>query len=612
MWYCNKKYERPVEDVNIRLGLLKGDLDDDVAKITLIDFLRRNIGFTVELLTGISLYPDQIIVLKGLLNRNYCLNVWGRGVGKTFIGALYCVLQTLFEPNTNILIAGPTFRTSRFIFNHIEKIASSKGGRMLFDAIGKPIKRPDEYRWSINEGSIVAIPLNGEKIRGFRANVLLIDEFLLMGEEMVEKILMPYLVAPGGIGDRKKIREQETRLIKKGLMKEDEREEFKNQSKLIALSSASYTCEYLYKKYEEFCKHIYSDDKSVHGATFFVSQFAWDSINPDRIDKSIIELAQSNESNSANFRREYGAEFIDGSDSYFSMKKMIECTIPDGESPSMLLRGSKDGKYILSFDTNASNSTRGDDFAMTIIELDADFKGGTVVHSYAEAGRDLKDHIKYFYYLMTNFNVVMICGDHAGHHQFIDSANESEHFKRVGMELKIMDFEPCKDGEELQEELKKGRREYNTQAGRIIFTQLFREESIRRMNEQLQGCIDFKKIWFGSSIKGDGATFERAAGAGVDVKFLDYENVMELIDEQDILVRQTKYQCAAIELKTSSRGAQTFDLPQIFKRDTTSTRLRKDSYTSLMLGCWGMKQYHDIMNLPAESVDVSFVPFYVR
>ena len=215
MWYSNSKYNRIITDVNEELSLLKGELDDEQAKVTLVKFLRRNIGFTVELLTGISLYPDQIIVIKALLNRNFCLNVWGRGVGKTFIGAIYCLLQVLFEPGTNILIAGPTFRTSRFIFNHIEKIASSKNGRMLFDAIGKPIKRPDEYRWKINEGSIVAIPLNGEKIRGFRANVLLIDEFLLMGEEMVEKILMPYLVAPQDIGDRKKIRDHETSLIKR-------------------------------------------------------------------------------------------------------------------------------------------------------------------------------------------------------------------------------------------------------------------------------------------------------------------------------------------------------------------------------------------------------------
>ena len=611
MWYSNSKYNRIITDVNEELSLLKGELDDEQAKVTLVKFLRRNIGFTVELLTGISLYPDQIIVIKALLNRNFCLNVWGRGVGKTFIGAIYCLLQVLFEPGTNILIAGPTFRTSRFIFNHIEKIASSKNGRMLFDAIGKPIKRPDEYRWKINEGSIVAIPLNGEKIRGFRANVLLIDEFLLMGEEMVEKILMPYLVAPQDIGDRKKIRDHETSLIKRGLMKEEERIAFENKSKLVALSSASYTCEYLYKKYEEFIKHIYSDDMPENKATFFISQFAWNSISTDRIDKSIIELAQSNESNSANFRREYGAEFIDGSDSYFSMKKMMECTVPDGQLPSMLLRGNKEKKYILSFDTNASNSTRGDDFAMCVVELDEDFKGGTVVHSYAEAGKDLKDHIKYFYYLITSFNIVMICGDHAGHHQFIDSANESEHFKRAGLDLKIMDFDPSKEGIELEEELKKGRREYNQQAQRILFTQLFREESIRRMNEHLQGCIDFKRIWFGSSIKGDAGAFGRATSSGVDLKFIGYSDMTEIIDDQEILLRQTKYQCAAIELKTSARGLQTFDLPQIFKRDTSSTRLRKDSYTSLMLACWGMKQYHDLMNCPIDTIDNSFPPFFV-
>ena len=55
--------------------------------------------------------------------------VWGRGCGKTFIASVFCFLQCIFEPGTKILIAGPTFRTARFIFNNLEKIVESKGGR---------------------------------------------------------------------------------------------------------------------------------------------------------------------------------------------------------------------------------------------------------------------------------------------------------------------------------------------------------------------------------------------------------------------------------------------------------------------------------------------------
>lgn len=618
MWYEPPKYIKPVTDINLELKQLKGELSEREAKITLAKFLYRNLGLTTDLLTGIDLFPDQIITIKGMLKHNYSLCVWGRGVSKTWTAAVYCILQTIFHPGTTILIAGPTFRTARFIFNHIEKIVDSQEAQLLMQAMGAKSKRNDEFRWSINGGEIVAIPLNGEKIRGFRANVLVIDEFLLMSEEMVEKVLIPYLVVPKDVKRRKQIRAKEDDLVKRGVITDAERTKFKNEAKLIALSSASYTCEYLYRKYEEYVKAIYDPDGKEFEATYFVSQIAWDAIPEDRIDKSVIELAQSNQSNMATFKREYGAQFLDGSDSYFSMDKMIKCTVPDGESPTLKLCGDKDKKYILSIDPNFSNSATADNFAMCVIELDDEKdKKGTIVHSYAESGRDLKDHIKYFHYLWTNFNIDMIIIDYAGY-QFIDSANEHELFKASKVEFKIFDFVSEKDGGEYDEELKKARNGYNRQIHRIVFTQYFTSDFIRKGNEWLQGCIDYKRLWFGGSIKGNIDAFNRAISTHIDVTQLIDSNVLDkhetplgyFIDNQEVLLKQTQYEAASIEVKTTARGVQSFDLPQMMKRDNNEDRMRRDSYTAMMLGCWCVKCYYDIVNTPVQTYEV-FEPVLV-
>lgn len=618
MWYEPAKYIKPVYDLNQGLKELKGELDDKEARITLAQFLYRNLGITTQLLTGIELYPDQIITIKGMLKHNYSLCVWGRGVSKTWTAAIYCVLQSIFFPNTTILVAGPTFRTSRFIFNHIEKIAGSPEAQLLAQAMGAKVRRNDEFRWSINGGEIVAIPLNGEKIRGFRANVLLIDEFLLMSEDIVEKVLIPYLVVPKDIRRRKQIREREDNLIKKGIIKEEDRTKFLNEAKLIALSSASYTCEYLYRKYDEYIKQIYSPDLTEHDATYFVSQMSWDAIPEDRIDKSVIELAQSNQSNMATFKREYCAHFLDGSDSYFAMAKMLACSVPDGEDPTLKLTGDRDKKYVLAIDPNFSNSSTADDFAMCVIELD-DSKNmrGTVVHSYAESGRDLKDHIKYFHYLWTNFNIEMICIDYAGY-QFIDSVNEHELFKNDRTEFKIFDFVSEKDGDELNEELRKARISYNKQIHRIVFTQYFTTDFIRKANEWLQGCFDYKRIWFGGSLKANVSAFNKALSAPIDVATLIDINKLDkeesqmgyFIDNQEVLIKQTRYQAASIEVKTTARGVQSFDLPQMMKRDNTENRMRRDSYTACMLGTWCVKCYYDIVNTPVQSFE-SFEPVLI-
>jgi len=635
--YCQEAIKSKIrlkkeESIEWRQNIRRKENQKDISYQTLIkyvDFFKKVDAdkLEIEKLNNLILnnfFFDKIVDIEDIGEQN-CIDFnvpdgemyWGNGFinHNTFSSAMYCILQTIFFPGSNILIAGPTFRTARFIFNHIEKICDSQDAKLLFQAMGVKSKRNDEFRWKINEGEIVAIPLNGEKIRGFRANILVIDEFLLMNEEIVEKVLMPFLVAPQDIKERQIIRAREDELIRRGVLKESERIKFENKAKMIGLSSASYTCEYLYKKYDEFVKQIYSDDMPENGAKYFVSQLAWDAIPLDRIDKSIIELAQGNESNQATFKREYGAQFIDGSDSYFSMKKMIECTIPDGETPTLLVQGSKEKKYILSIDPNFSNSPTADNFAMCLIEIDEDKINenkisGTVVHNYAKSGKDLKDHIKYFYYLWKNFNIEMIIIDYAGY-QFLESANESEYFKKDNVEIKIFEFYPEKDGSELEQQLRMARKNFNKEIHRIAFTQYFTTDFIRKGNEHLQGCIDYKKIWFGAGIKADGSAFDKAISAKVDLDLVGETDTTEFIDSQEILLKQMKYECASIEVKSTAKGTQSFDLPQIMKRDSSSTRMRRDSYTALMLGCWGLKCYFDIVKQPEEDQNSSFQPMLI-
>ena len=619
MWVSPEKYSREIKDVNEEFKLLKGELDEDQAKITLIRFLYRNLGLTVELLCGVKLYADQIIILKGMLESNYSMAIMGRGLGKTYLAAIYALLQCIFFPKSNILIAGPTFRTSRFIFQQIEKMVEKPESQMLFSCMGLRSKRNDVFEWQINGGAIIAIPLNGEKIRGFRANILILDETLLISEEIIEKVLKPFLIVPQDLVKRQKIRQLEDKLVEKGIITDAQRTKHIDKAKMICLSSASYTCEYLYRLYDDYVKRIFEEKDHEDAGKYFIAQIAWDGIQhiDERIDKTVIEAAQSNAANSATFKREYGAQFVDGSDGFFSMKKMLACTVPDGEEPTLLLRGAKNGKYILAIDPNASNSETSDYFAMCVLELDTtDIKKitGTVVHSYAKAGKDLKDHINYFHYLLTNFNIEMIIIDHAGY-QFIDSANESEIFRNSNLNLKIFEFTAEKDGQEYLDQLKEARKNYNKQAQKIVFTQYFTVDFIVKANEWLQACIDYKKIWFGGSIKANPDAFDRAMNVKINDNLIDAEKLDSgetfmgyFIDNQETLIKQTQYQCAAIEVKINAKGVQSFDLPRTVKMERGVNRLRRDNYTSLFLATWAMKCYGDIISTDLQTYAATFEP----
>tara|TARA_R110000751_G_scaffold171517_4_gene277973 strand:- start:4290 stop:6143 length:1854 start_codon:yes stop_codon:yes gene_type:complete len=613
MWSSPEKYEREVDNVNDRLSRLEGFLDDKKAKITLAEFLRSNLYFTTYLLTGIKLAPYQEITLRALFNRNFSMCVWGRGCGKSFIASIYCFLQCIFEPNTKILIAGPTFRTARFIFNNIEKIVETKEAALLAQAFGAKTKRNDQYEWKINGGTITAIPLSGEKIRGFRANVLVLDEFLLLPEDIIKNVLMPFLVAPQDMTRRMQVKEIEDELIQQGAMEEKDRTKFANTSKMIALSSASYTFENLYKTYQEWVGKIETKENKQE-AKYFVSQLGYEALPEEMIDRTIIDEASEGGSSHYSFQREYCAQFTDGSDSYFSAKKMDLCTLKGDEEPCTLMVGRSSKRYVLGIDPNMSDSPSADYFAMAVMEIDDSSGRGTLVHSYAGLG-SLNNHVKYLAYLVQAFNIVFICLDNAGSDTFLDSCNESQFFKDVRVNLKTIPLNADAEGLEYQKSLKQAKIKYNLENNQICFNQVFTTTFIRRANEHLQACIDYKKIWFASRTASNETFFNRTSSLRLpNPKKIIFTgdrkdwSMLDFIEHQDDMIHQTKKQCSLVEHKATSRGSQNFDLPQHLKRSTSPNKARKDNYSALMLANWGLKLYNEITKLEVNNNKETFEP----
>ena len=481
---------------------------------------------------------------------------------------------------------------------------------MLAQAFGAKAKRNDQFEWQINGGTITAIPLNGEKIRGFRANVLVLDEYLLIPEDIISNVLMPFLVAPQNMKERIEIREIEDKLIKEGHMKEEDRITFTNDSKMIALSSASYTFENLYRQYKEWMGKIYEKENDGN-AKYFISQMGYEALPEHMIDQTIVQEAQDGGASYSSFMREYCAQFTDGSDSYFSAKKMHECTIPDGEEPTTQIVGKKESKYILAIDPSFSNSPSSDFFAMSILELDDKTEQGTLVHSYAIAGGNLKDHINYLFHIVSNFNLEMVIIDNAGY-QFIDSANASKLFKEANVKINFFDFDSNKEGKDYEKELIKAKRLYNRMARNICFKQVFTSDFIRRANEHLQACIDHKKIWFASGTAANASSFNDYSSAKVNLKHINEPSILDFIEVQDALIHQTKKQCSLVEVKSTAKGTQTFDLPQHLKRSTSSQRARKDNYTTLMLANWAIKCYYDVLRVQKGNFDDTFTPFVIK
>lgn len=592
---------------------LKGYLDDKEAAISLAKFLRINLKFFVEILTGgdIQLQAFQVMTLKAMLNRNFSMCVWGRGVSKSWTAAMYCVLQCIFEPGSKIIIASSNFRSAKMIFNYIEKIVTNRNAKLLFDVFQVESKRGgnSDNRWSVNGGEIIAIPLSGDKIRGFRANILILDEFLLLPESVIENVLMPFLVSPQNLSERNKVREMEDRLVMQNLMKEEERMIFPNTSKMIALSSASYSFENLAKTYNRWNAIINGDEKDDI-STYFTSQIAWNAVPEHMMDKAVIEMASNGGAESPSFLREYCGQFTDGTDGYYSGKKMFECTVPNGQSPHALIAGNSNKKYVLSIDPNFSNSTTADDFAMSLLELDEEREDSTLVHAYAVAGADITQHVNYIYYILTHFNVVLIICDNAGS-QIVESCNASKIFLDNRIEVGVIDFKSTAKGIDYVKELLNFKSKYSYSGKVIAFKQVFDTEFIREANDRLQDSINRKKIWFASSLSAWGSAFSEQLDCPVNMDLIPYETKSDFAEQQGLLIERTKNQCSLIKIGVTAKGSLDFDLPEHAKRDRSEKRPRKDSYTSLLLGNWAAKIWFDLKRQQDKPQNITFVPRFV-
>ena len=165
-------------------------------------------------------------------------------------------------------------------------------------------------------------------------------------------------------------------------------------------------------------------------------QFSYDCAPKKLYDENLILQSKETMSQSQ-FDREFGAIFTDDSSGYFKTSRMMACTVVDGDRPSVEVKGDPKSKYLLAFDPSWAESESSDDFAMQVFKLDDENKQGTLVHSYALAGTNLKHHIEYLHYLLTSFNIVSVVGDYNGGVQFINACNESQLFKTSNIDIKL-------------------------------------------------------------------------------------------------------------------------------------------------------------------------------
>ena len=616
------------KELNKELKAIEGDLKEEEAKYLLYKFLRNNISFTSELFLGVKLFPFQAMAVKGMMVADYSMFVFSRGMSKTFSSAIYVLIECLLNPNANIGVIAGSFRQSKQIFQKMEDILCKPEAALLKECGFKVTKGTDQWTLRIGTSRAIALPLaNGERLRGFRFNRIVLDEFLTIPEKIFNEVIIPFLGVVDNPIEREELYNLESRLIDKNEMTERERYVWAN-NKLIILSSPSFKFEYMYKLYKKYESLIYGEtvregegdeeDDFKDDAYRLIMQLSYDCAPQRLYDQNLLKQAQATMSE-MQFKREFGAQFIDESDGYFRLSKMAACTIPDGEMPAVEVVGNPSGEYLLSFDPNWAGNTNADHFAMHVFKIDREAQKVCLVHSYAIAGVSLKYHMQYFLYLIQHFNIVGICGDYNGGVQFINSCNESALFKEQKIKINTIEADLEKP-ENWHSDILSFKNQYNIRERKYCILRKPTSNWIRNANEMLQAAIDHKRILFAARAVDSHFDEQRKKNIPIDKLKWDIKApsaskgamMIDLIDHQKSIVELTKAECANIEVIANPQGSQSFNLPQNLRRQKGPHRARKDSYSALVLGNWFAKVYFDAENSsPEEKVESTFVPFTI-
>jgi len=289
-----------------------------------------------------------------------------RGLGKSFISALYCVIRCILYPGTHVCIASGTRGQAQ---NILEKI--------LFELKPQSVELQmeiDEKNTKINgtnaqiafkNSSIIQVVTAGESARGHRCHVLLLDEYRLISKETIDTILRKFLTL------RRMPRYSE-------LTDEERNIEYAKEKNLTLYLSSAY-----WKDHWSYTKCVDVLDAMVDPARHqFVCGFPYQlSINEGLLDPEMVadEMAESDFS-AVKFSIEMEAMFFGSDegaffdfDSISKNRKIKYPMLPDklsvklGNSPSVKIPRKQNGEIrILSADIALMSSKKHNNDATAI------------------------------------------------------------------------------------------------------------------------------------------------------------------------------------------------------------------------------------------------------
>jgi len=155
--------------------------------------LRQDPVFFAEAILGFKVFPYQAELL--LCPKKRVVACWARQTGKTTTIAIKVIHYAFTNGNTTTLIVSRGLRQSMIMFGKIEQFIM--GNPFLRRSVAKSTRTLIQLR---NKSQIIALPCgpDGATLRGYTADLVVMDEAAFMPEEVILSVVFPMLATTNG------------------------------------------------------------------------------------------------------------------------------------------------------------------------------------------------------------------------------------------------------------------------------------------------------------------------------------------------------------------------------------------------------------------------------
>ena len=576
------------------------DNEELVKRLSWLMMRPEYFSFTCKHVLNIELSPFQAVLLQEMWNRKFPMLIGSRGMGKSFILALYAILRALFMPRRKIIIVGAAFRQSKVLFEYMDTIW--KNAPVLRDLCASnsgPRRDVDRCVMHIGDSTITALPLgDGSKIRGQRANDIIADEFASIPRDIFENVVAGFAAVASSPIEKTKQKAKEAMAVKLGIsIPTAKKEDSVDMSNQIILSGTAY---YDFNHFSEYWKRyrqivnsggeVKKLEEVFNGS--IPQDFDWTNYSVSRIPvkKLPIGFMDSGQVGRAKatvhtgiYQMEYGAVFTTDSQGFFK-RSLIEAVTTSPTNPAKLasgdvwfeasLKGDSGKKYVFGVDP----ASEVDNFSIVVMEVEDDHR--KVVHCWTTTRKSHKELLKSkivdeddFYsfcakkirQLMKAFPCAEIAMDaQGGGIAVMEALHDKDKIPQGEVAIwPVIDENKPKDTDD--------------HAGLHILKmcQFAKYDWLAEANHGLRKDFEDKSVlfpYFDSVSLGVALEVDKSVGRKYDTLEDCVMEIEELKDELSMIV-----------MTVTSNGRERWDTPEVKTGAGRKSRLRKDRYSSLIM-----------------------------